>query len=140
MYKPRIIPILAVAFTVLLGLPAHADVESSSSLSSVGCQVRETALGDLAADAVRTVGGTPIALIPAGGFREITIPKGKVKSEDILECLQYPDDRLVVIELTGEQLTRALERSVSVYPQKNLGFLQARGMSSAAVFTLNRMP
>jgi len=123
-YCLALTPILALA----AGLLAVAEVNSPSDLSSVGCQVRETGLGDLVADAVRAEAGTSVALVPAGGLREITIPKGKVKAEDVLKCLQYHDDRIAVIELTGAQLTAALERSVSIHPQKNLGFLQVSGI------------
>jgi len=118
--------IAGVAVSALGG--AIADVNSPSDLSSVGCQVRETGLGDLVADAVGAEAGAPIALVPAGSLREITIPKGNVKAEDVLKCLQYPDDRIAVIELTGAQLIAALERSVSIHPQKNLGFLQVSGI------------
>ncbi|HUV03905.1 MAG TPA: 5'-nucleotidase [Armatimonadota bacterium] len=119
---------LTLILVLAAGLPAIADVKSPSALSSVGCQARETELGNLVADAVKAEAGTPMALVPAGGFREVTIPKGRVKTEDVLKSLQYPDDRVAVIELTGRQLVAALERSVSIYPQKNLGFLQVSGV------------
>jgi len=105
-----------------------AEVTSPVDLSSVGAQTRETSLGDLVADAVRAELGTPVALVPAGELREVTIAKGKVNPDDVVACLQYPGDRLAVIELTGDQLIRALERSVSIYPQKNMGFLQVSGI------------
>jgi len=121
------------AVILMLAVSGAADVDSPSDLSSVGCRVRETALGDLVADAVRASGGAPIALVAAGSFREITIPQGKIASADVLKCLQYPDDQVTVIEITGEQLIRALERSVSIYPQRNMGFLQVSGL----VFTFD---
>lgn len=125
--KKSIILILAVFIIFSLAQYAGA-VESSSPVSSVGCQLQETSLGDLAADAVRTAGSTTLALIPAGAFKEISLPEGNIKNSDILKCLQYPEDKITVIELTGAQLLNALERSVSIYPQKNLGFLQVSGM------------
>ena len=125
---------LLIAILTLTAIGGSAaGVESPSALSSVGSQTRETELGDLVADAARSAAGTPVALIPAGSLREITIPKGQVKTDEVLKCLQYPDDQVVVIELTGDQLTRALERSVSIYPQKNMGFLQVSGL----VFAFN---
>ena len=133
MTKPLILGM--VVLTALIGLmsPLAADVNSSSDLSSVGVQTRETSLGDLVTDAVTAGAGISLALIPAGSFREITIPKGTVKPDDIVKGLQYPDDKISVIELTGNQITQALERSVSIYSQKNLGFLQVSGIS----FTFN---
>lgn len=106
-----------------------ADIQSPADLNSVGCQTQETSLGDLMADAVRASANTQIALIPAGGFREITIPKGAVKIADVLKCLQYPDDQIAIMKLTGDQLLKALERSVSIYPQRNMGFLQVSGLT-----------
>lgn len=108
-----------------------ADVQSPADLSSAGCQTQETSLGDLMADAVRASANTQIALIPAGGFREVTIHKGAVKIADVLKCLQYPDDQIAIMKLTGAQLLKALERSVSIYPQRNMGFLQVSGLTLA---------
>ena len=112
---------------------ATADVESPSDLSSVGSQVRETSLGDLVADAFKATAGTTAAIFPAGSLREITIPAGTVRSEDVVKCLQYPNDKIAIIEITGDQLIRALERSVIIYPQKSMGFLQVSGI----VFTFD---
>ena len=118
--------LMVIAMALASGL--HADVESASALSSVDSQVRETSLGDLATDALRDCTGTPISLIPAGSFREVTIPRGVVKVDDVQKSLQYPDDKIIIIEVTGEQLAKAMERSVSIHPQKNLGFLQVSGL------------
>jgi 5'-nucleotidase / UDP-sugar diphosphatase len=120
---------ISLYLALILWLPATADVQSASALSSVGCQTQEVELGDLVADSIRNAGQTPIAFLPAGSLKEITIPAGSVKTDDVLECLQYPDDKIAVIELTGDQIARALERSVSIYPQKNMGFLQVSGLS-----------
>ena len=122
--------IAAIAILMISAVTAvSADVRSPADLSSAGCQAQETSLGDLMVDAVRASAGTSIALLPAGGFREITIPKGAIKTADILKCLQYPDDQIAVMRLTGARLLKALERSVSIYPQKNMGFLQVSGLT-----------
>lgn len=107
---------------------AHAEIIASAPLSSSGIATEESSIGDLVADAVKEAAHTSIALMPAGSFREVNIPKGKTDTESVLRCLQYPDDRVVVLELTGIQLQHALERSVSIYPQKTLGFLQVSGV------------
>jgi 2',3'-cyclic-nucleotide 2'-phosphodiesterase (5'-nucleotidase family) len=62
-------------------------------------------------------------------MREVNIPSGKVESADVLQTLQYHDDPIVVVEVTGSQIVKALERSVSISPQRNLGFLQVSGIS-----------
>jgi 2',3'-cyclic-nucleotide 2'-phosphodiesterase (5'-nucleotidase family) len=91
--------------------------------------VQETSLGDLVADSVCEAYGAQAALIPGGGLREASIPSGKVESADVLQALQYRDDPIVVVEVTGSQIVKALERSVSISPQRNLGFLQVSGIS-----------
>ncbi|MHB1000902.1 MAG: 5'-nucleotidase C-terminal domain-containing protein [Armatimonadota bacterium] len=133
MRKSRIITVILFFASIGLCMSAIADIESTAPLSSVGAQVKETGLGDLTADAFISVSGAQIALIPAGSFKEITIPKGSIAPPTIIACLQYPDDLLTVIEITGTQVVRALERSVSLYPQKNMGFIQVSGVS----FTYN---
>lgn len=117
--------VVALVVWVAWGL---ADVDSPSDLSSVDSQTRETSLGDLIADAVRDDAHTPIALIPAGCLREITVPKGKINADAVIPCLQYPEDHVAVIEITGDRLWQALERSVGIFPQKNMGFLQVSGI------------
>lgn len=119
--------VLVIIISAAIGV--SADVQSPADLSSVGGQTQETSLGDLISDAVRGTAGTAVSLIPAGGFREVTIPAGTIKPSDVLRCLQYPDDQVVVMRLTGAQLLKALERSVSIYPQKNMGFLQVSGLT-----------
>lgn len=120
--------VCAVAVLLAAGLTA-ADLESPDPLSSVGSRAKETELGDLAADALRAADGAVAAILPAGSLKEVTIPAGRVKTDQVLACLQYPDDKIAVLGLTGKQVVQALERSVGVYPQKNLGFLQVSGLT-----------
>lgn len=103
--------------------------ETQTDLTSVGACAKETSLGCLVADALAAAGDVSIALFPGGDFREFTIPKGNVECEEIIKNLFYPDDGLAVIEITGARLKQALERSVSLYPRKHLGFLQVSGIS-----------
>lgn len=120
-------------YIALLGLlsaclPSLA-LETTSALSTVGSRTGETTLGNLIADAVREALKTDCAFLASGSLREVTIPKGKVTEDQVLAALQYPNDQLAILELSGEELVKALERSVSVYPQKSLGFLQVSGVT-----------
>lgn len=111
-----------------------ADVSTPTSLTSVESQTRETELGSLIADALRAVEEkADLAFFPGGSMKDVTIPAGKVKAGDVTACLQFPDDKIAVLELTGEQIVQALERSVGTLPQKNQGFLQVSGIT----FTLD---
>lgn len=110
----------------------HADVVANSPLTSTGAQLAETSVGSFVADALKESVSAPIALVAAGCLRDVTIPQGKVSIPDILLSVQYPDDKVAVIDLTGAEIRQALERSLSIYPQKNLGFLQVSGLHIVA--------
>jgi len=126
-HAPLRIPVLLLGF--LLALTVAISGNASAAMTSVGVQSQETSLGNLVTDAVRSAAKTPVAFIAAGSFKELNLPTGATQPGDISRCLQYPDDRIAVIELTGAELTSALERSLEIYPQKNLGFLQVSGMT-----------
>ncbi len=74
------------------------------------------------ADLIRGATGAEIALIPAMMIR------GDVEGNNLARLVSYPGDPLVVSELTGAQIRAALNRSVSLYPSPNNGFLQISGL------------
>ena len=76
---------------------------------------------------MRQAVGADIALENGGGIRA-SIPKGEVTIGDIYTVLPF-DNTLVLIEATGEQIWKALEVSVSNYPEQSGGFLQVSGLS-----------
>lgn len=75
-----------------------------------------------AADVIRTAAKADVAFLPAG------VIKPGFKSGDLSTMLQFPTDQVVVVEMTGAQLKSALERSVSLLPSPNPGFLQISGI------------
>ncbi|MBI2843658.1 MAG: 5'-nucleotidase C-terminal domain-containing protein [Armatimonadetes bacterium] len=123
----------AVGLVLMLcaGAAFGASVVSESPLSAAGASKEEVPLGDLVADAVRAALDTDTAFISASELKErdVQIARGKVSTEDIKPFIAYPDDPIVEVRLTGKQMKQALERSVLIYPQKNLGFLQVSGVS-----------
>jgi len=106
------------------------ELESRSELTTANSRKQETSLGDLVADAIKQAAGVPVAIFPAGSFRDeaTTIPAGRITAQEVLKCLQYPQDKIATIEITGAQVIKALERSVSIYPQENRDFLQVSGI------------
>lgn len=107
-------------------------VQVQTALSGAGSSHTETNLGDLVADAVRQTGSAQVALIPSdeidGGA---SVPAGKTDTGKILAALHYggdPSDTIVVVSLTGAQLLRVAERSVSRAPEPFDGFLQVSGL------------
>ncbi len=80
-------------------------------------------------DAMRSATGADLAMLGAAFFDEtVQFPAGAVSVDNLLKALRYPDDEVVVLNLTGEQILQALERSAELYPQKNNAFLQVAGM------------
>ncbi|RYG23997.1 hypothetical protein EON82_12210, partial [bacterium] len=79
------------------------------------------------ADAVREFTGSEIALIPAGVLKE----PDKDKKDDVAAALAFGSDGIVVVNVTGAKLREALERSVSAFPQSNVGFLQLSGVEAS---------
>lgn len=75
-----------------------------------------------AADLVRETANADVALLPAGMmFREF-------QGEDLSKLFRFPGDTIAVSRITGTQLEAALNRSVSLYPSPNSGFLQVSGV------------
>ena len=128
---------LAVTAPVVgLGVPACAAgrdaVQIQSPLDSDGVSHQETTLGDVVADAVRQTGSADIALVAADDITEASFSTGSVAQARIVQTLRYaddPTDTVVVLSLTGAQLRKVLERSVSREPQPFDGFLQVSGLS-----------
>ena len=111
---------------------AKETVQVQTALSGAGSSSKETNLGNLVADAVRQTGGAQAALHPAdeidGGA---SIPAGKTDAGKIVSALHYaddPSDTVVVLTLTGGQLLKVAERSVSRAPEPFDGFLQVSGL------------
>ncbi|HEY3284256.1 MAG TPA: 5'-nucleotidase [Armatimonadota bacterium] len=123
---------LAVALYGAAGARAAVVGSAPSPIVGEGAVTKETPLGNLVADAVRNAAKSEkvdAALVPAGSLTETALPEGQVSDEAIRKALAFPDDRVVAVKLTGEQIKKALERSVSLYPKKFLGYLQVSGIT-----------
>jgi 2',3'-cyclic-nucleotide 2'-phosphodiesterase (5'-nucleotidase family) len=91
----------------------------------------ETAWGRLVADALREAAKADIALINAGSLNNGTLPAGEVETAQVEALLKFPDDEVVVVNLTGAQLRAALERAVHAYPRPSSAMLHASGFTAA---------
>jgi len=103
----------------------------ASDVSSDKMSTSESPLGDLFADAIRESVKADIALIASSEIRSKTpVSISSTKSpEEISSLVNYPEDTVTVILITGKQLMAALEQSVSSYPKPTLRFLQVSGLS-----------
>lgn len=84
-----------------------------------------------AADVLREAAGADAAFLPAGVVKDSA-------EGDLASLLLFPTDELAVVSLKGSQIRAALERSVSLYPSPNTGFLQLSGIT--ATFSRSAAP
>jgi 2',3'-cyclic-nucleotide 2'-phosphodiesterase (5'-nucleotidase family) len=109
---------------------ARADtLRAEVELSTKEVGSKETVLGDLMADAIHAAVKCDAAFIAADYFNEVTIAKGPIAAADLLKALVMPGDNITIVNLTGDQIQRGMERSLFLYPKFNSGFLQTSGLS-----------
>jgi 5'-nucleotidase/UDP-sugar diphosphatase len=123
------VAVVAIAGAALPAPPAEQYPVTKGELNTTDVLVAECTLGDLLADAVLAAGKADAALVNASALKTpYTIPAGPIKPKQLAEALPYPEDRVVVLTLKGDQLQQALERAVALSPQKNKAFLQVAGL------------
>jgi 2',3'-cyclic-nucleotide 2'-phosphodiesterase (5'-nucleotidase family) len=113
------------ALVLALGLLATATAQEGPDRDAFGP-------AQTAADHVRTTANADIALLPAGMMNR------EFEGTDLTKLVRYPGDSIVVANLSGAQLLAALNRSISLYPSPNSGFLQVSGIE--VVFDPQRSP
>ncbi len=101
--------------------------KTTGPLDASNARNDESSLGNLVADAARSAVGASAALVQASQLRPGVIPAGEVTRESLLAALLYPDEHLVLVEITGEQLRNAIERGLSMLPKPSTSFLQVSG-------------
>lgn len=87
----------------------------------------ESNLGNLATDAMLDITGADVALTNGGGIRA-SIPAGQISKGNILEVFPF-GNYIVVLELTGEDIIKALEHGVDTYPEPAGKFPHVAGMT-----------
>jgi len=124
--------ICAAALVLALGQAlAWAEVVGTATAPLDGTKARasECSLGDLVADAVRAGVDAELALVQASQFRLEAIPAGALTRQALTEALLYPDEQIVLVEVPGDKLLAALERSLSMLPNPSTAFLQVSGIT-----------
>jgi 5'-nucleotidase / UDP-sugar diphosphatase len=106
-------------------------VELDSRSATV--RMREAAIGDLFADAMRDSADADAAVMNGGGIRagRIYAPGTTITRRDIVSELPF-DNRVVTIAISGAELRRALENGLSRLPQSSGGFPQVSGLTIVA--------
>ena len=74
-----------------------------------------------AADAIRKEANSDGAFLAAGYINP------SYDSNNLATLLQFPAEKIVVLNLTGSEIKAAFQRSASLYPEPNTSFLQISG-------------
>lgn len=102
----------------------HSSVELDTRFPMV--RGGETNFSNLMADIVRLVTDCDICLMNSGTFRSDRLfPPGVFTLGDIRLILPW-EDLVIKLRVTGEQLWKALENSVSTYPAYDGRFLAVK--------------
>jgi len=107
--------------------------------STATVRSREAAIGNLFADAMRSSTHADAAVLNGGGIRagKNYDPGGRVTYGDILSELPF-NNRVVIVEMSGRELRRAMENGLSLLPRPSGRFPQVSGI--ALEFELSREP
>ena len=90
-------------------------------------RITETNLGNLCADAYRSVTGADIGFINGGGVRD-SIKAGDITYEDIIKVNPF-GNYICMVEATGQQIVDMLEHGVRSLPAEDGTFQQVSGIS-----------
>jgi len=104
---------------------AKTDIDLDGARENV--RAKETNLGNLSADAVRNASGADVGFVNGGNIRT-SIPVGDITFGKVAELFPF-GNTVQVKEITGADLIKVLEISVSGYPATQGGFLQVSGLS-----------
>ncbi len=115
-------------------LSRELDIEIGATETEIDSRramvrTRETAIGNLVADAMRHAVGADVALTNGGGIRadKVYPPGTRLTRRDILSELPF-GNRTVLLELTGRELRAALENGFSAIEKRGGRFPQVSGL------------
>lgn len=113
----------------LLSAPAKADsVEVMVDLDNNNSFTEQTGMGTFLSQAIKDVCGSDIAIVCSSSIKG-GLGRGSFDSSVFSDLLYYPDDKVVILELTGKQIKDIMERSIKNYPGENSCFLQVAGLN-----------
>jgi len=108
----------------ILNAPAG---EAETDLDGENVRRRETNLGNLITDVMRSASKAEVTIINGGGIRT-SIKKGEIRVKDVYAVLPF-DNYIVAIKLTGQQILEALEHGLSGIEEGEGRFPQISGMT-----------
>jgi len=132
--KRLLFPIVLMSVTAALlcrpvSVRADVTVKTDTDLTTREIGAKEVFLGDIVADAMRIAAKSDIAFVAATSFSDgVMLPKGTVNTADVASSLVYKSENVVIVKLTGDQVLKAMEQSLFLYPKSNSAFLQFSGL------------
>jgi 5'-nucleotidase/UDP-sugar diphosphatase len=91
-------------------------------------RTRTTNLSNLVTDAMKDYTGADIVITNGGGIRA-SLPAGDITMGGVYTVLPF-DNTLVVLELDGAGILKALEHGLKLYPEQNGAFSQVAGLTA----------
>ena len=101
--------------------------EAEIDLDGENVRRRETNLGNLITDVMRSASKADVTIINGGGIRS-SIKRGEIRVKDVYSVLPF-DNYVVAIKLTGKQIVGALEHGLSGIEEGEGRFPQISGMT-----------
>ncbi|MDD3149478.1 MAG: bifunctional UDP-sugar hydrolase/5'-nucleotidase [Candidatus Gastranaerophilales bacterium] len=96
-----------------------------------------TDISDLIADAIKSKYNADIVIMNSGSYRIHKImEKGNVSRADIMTLLPF-ENKIVIADVNGENILKALEKSVRYLPEPRSSFLQTNGIDYTIDLTKN---
>lgn len=114
---------------MIAGLSLVLAIDIKVDLDTSTVKTEENLLGSLLADSVRAADKSDVAFVPASAIAEVSFKKGPVQPEALGKVIDHPEDTVSIVRLSGDQIRRALEHGLALYPQKSSSFLQVSGIS-----------
>lgn len=108
---------------LLIGVAVYGQ---GVDLTNVGTAANPGA--EMVVDAIRVAAKADAAMQAAGFFTEGKLGPS-VDADALNKLLAYPGEEIYVLSLTGDQVKKMMERSLSLLPQPNRAFLQVSGMT-----------
>jgi 5'-nucleotidase/UDP-sugar diphosphatase len=100
---------------------------------SAAVRTRETAIGNLFADAIRDASAADAAIVNGGGIRagKVYAPGTTITRRDVLAELPF-NNKVVTVEISGRDLRRAMENGLVQLPNAGGRFPQVSGIAVEA--------
>jgi 2',3'-cyclic-nucleotide 2'-phosphodiesterase (5'-nucleotidase family) len=117
----------ARAMLVVAGVLAAA-LAVAQALDTSGCGSAANAAAQIVVDAIRASAKADIGFQPAGFYTDGKLGDS-VDADQLNKLLTYPQEDISVVTMTGAQVRKALERSLSLLPQSSHAFLQVSGIA-----------